>query len=137
MTFALFLQGNIVWNDVLKMAIIHAKTLRDDTKSREADPFVEMQGTLIVGYDSVELQDTETETGSHCQRVLHQLLTDMLPPTAFFHGVTGVADVTATAHIVGMENIQANDFACLFVHRNSCIRLALKETPRLFQTKRF
>ena len=137
MVFALFLQGNIVWNDVLKMAIIHAEALRDDAKSREAEPFVEMQSTHIVGYDSVELQNAETETGSHCQRVLHQLLTDMLPPTAFLHGVAGVADVTAAAYIVGMENIQANNLACRFVHRNSCIRLALKETPRLFQTKRF
>ena len=50
-----------MWNDVLVVTILHQKSSRNATKLSETELLIEMQGNLVGCYDSIELQNAETD----------------------------------------------------------------------------
>ena len=44
------------------------------------------------------------------------------------NGIAGIADMTASAYIIRMENIKTNYLIRLTIYSNACIRLAHKES---------
>ena len=110
------------------MAIFHAETLWDNTELGKAQAFIQMQGMNIRSNNGIELEDTETKAGTCFQRMLHQLFPNMQSPLTFFNSIAGVADMTATAYIVWMENIETYNLIRLTVYGNASIRLAHEES---------
>ena len=116
-----------MWNNILVMAILHAEALWNNTELGKAQSFIQMQGMDIGGHNGIELEYAETKAGSRFQRVLHQLFANMKSTLALFHGITRIADMTAPAYIVGMENIETYNLIRLTIYGNARIRLAHEE----------
>ena len=50
-----------MWNDVLVVTILHQKSSRNAAKLSETELLIEMQGNFVGCYDSIELQNAETD----------------------------------------------------------------------------
>ena len=109
------------------MAVLHEEALGDSAQAGEAQALVEVQGVDVCGHDGVELEDAEAEPGTHDQRVLDELLADVLPAPGRADGIAGVADVAAAAHVVGVQDVEADEFARLAVGSDAGIGLAAEE----------
>lgn len=71
----------------------------------EADPLVQMSGVDITLDNSVELKNLIAYFFRPCDAVKHELFTDMLPSAFGADGIARVADVSASADIVGMKDV--------------------------------
>ena len=103
------------------MTILHAETLWNNTELGKSQSLIQMQSMDIGGNDGIELKYAETKTGACFQRVLHQLLANMKPTLTLLDSVAGIADMTATAYIVGMENIETNGLIRLTIYSDASI----------------
>ena len=120
-------QWDVEEEDVLVVAVLHEEALGDSAQAGETQALVEVQGVDVCCHDGVELEDAEAEPGPHDQRVLDELLADVLPASGRANGIAGVADVAAAAHVVGVQDVEADDFARLAVDGDSGIGLAAEE----------
>ena len=110
------------------MTVLHAEALWDNTELRKAQSLIQVQGMGVCGNDSIELEYAEAKAGSRFQRVLHQLFANMKSTLTLLNCIAGIANMTASAYIVGMKNIETNYLIRLTVYSNACIRLAHKES---------
>ena len=117
-------QFNIVRNDVFVVA-------GDAAELCEAEGLVQVKGSFVGGDDGVELQDPEAEFLAGGQGVFYQLAPDVPASDAGFYGIAGVADVSAAADVVGVEDVQPDDFAGSFVFGNAGVRLTFEESNGL------
>ena len=117
-----------MWNNIFVISVLHTEALWDNTELRKAKPLIQVQSMDIGGNDGIELKYAETKTGTCFQRMLHQLFPNMQSPLTFFNSIAGVADMTATAYIVWMENIETYNLIRLTVYGNASIRLAHEES---------
>ena len=101
--------------------------MRNHAKPTETKPLIDMQGMNVAGYYGIELHDFETEASRHLQRMLYQLVTDVLSPPALFHGIAGVGDVTAATHIIRVQDIKTDELPGFTVHGNARVGLACEE----------
>ena len=113
----------IVWADVFVMSVFHAKSAGDGAQLFEAESFVEMSCVDVGGDDGVELHDTEVMGSALFQAVADEFFTDMKPAAVTADGIAGVADMSASTYIVGVENVQAINFICVRICGNGCISL--------------
>ena len=109
------------------MPIIHAETARDGAKPMESQSLIEVQGMGVGCNNGIELKDAESMLCSLLQRVLYQLFADVHPSSSFLHGIACIADMTATANIVRMKDIQADDFRVIRIDSNPCVWLTCKK----------
>lgn len=121
------LQWDVEEDDVLVVAVLHEEALGDSAQAGEAQALIEVQGVDVCGHDGVELEDAEAKPGTHDQRVIDELLADVLPASGRANGIAGVANVAASAHIVGVQDVEADEFACLVVGGDAGIGLAAEE----------
>ena len=121
-------QFNIVRNDVFVAAVFHQEASGDAAELCEAECLVQVEGGFVGGYDGVELQDSEAEFLAGGQGVFYQLAPDVPASDAGFYGIAGVADVSAAADVVGVEDVQSDDFAGGFVFGDAGVRLAFEES---------
>ncbi len=122
------LQLNIVRNNVFVAAVFHQEASGDAAELCEAEGLVQVEGGFVGGDDGVELQDPEAEFLAGGQGVLDQLAADVPASDACFYGIAGVADVSAAADVVGVEDVQPDDFAGGFVFGDAGVRLAFEES---------
>ena len=72
-------QFDVEEDDVLVVAVLHEEALGNTAQAREAQALIQVQGMDVGRHDRVELHEAETQPGTHRQRVLHELLTDVKP----------------------------------------------------------
>ena len=89
----------------------------------EAQLAVEIQGRGIAADHGVELQDTKAQLPGFFQAVAHQGFAQAPPSGAGSHGVAGIADMAAAAHIVGVQDIKAQELPVLFADAGKALRL--------------
>ena len=104
-----------MWNDVLVVTILHQKSSRNATKLSETELLIKIQGNLVGCYDSIELQNAETEFLADDHGILNQLFADVPASDTFLYCIAGVADMTASAYVVRVQDIQAEYLSRLFV----------------------
>lgn len=72
----------------------------------------------IARHNCVKLQYTETMHFSLGYAIFYQLFSNMKSAVTVGYGVAGVADVSAAADVVGMQDVQTVNMAGLPVHRD-------------------
>ena len=125
------LQFDIEQDDVLVVPVLHEKTPGNAAQLREAQALIQVQGMDVSSHNRIELHETEPQSGTHCQRVLHEQLADVQPALARFNGIAGIGDVPATAHVIGVQDVEADNLARLAVHSYARIGLAVEEVVSL------
>lgn len=105
-----------MWNDVLIMPALHQETFRNTTKLGKTELLIEMQGNLVGCYDSIELQNAETEFLADDHGILNQLFADVPASDTFLYCIAGVADMTASAYVVRVQDIQAESVPTARAH---------------------
>ena len=113
----------VMRDNILVFAVLVQKSARNHTKLCESQLFVQRKCALVALDDCVELQHAESARFPLCNAVLYQFFTDMLSAHGLFDGVAGVADMTAAAHIVRVQNIQTDQLAGCRVVRYAGIGL--------------
>ena len=108
-----------MWYNVFIMTIVHTKALRNDAKLPETEELVEMKRMHIGCYNRIELQDTEAKASSHRERVPDKLFADTLSSLSLPYRITRIADMSATSHIIGMQDIESHDVTSLLVNGNA------------------
>ena len=129
--FKASLQLDVEEDDVLVVAVLHEEALRDAAQLCEAQALIEMQGMDVGSHDRIELHEAEAQSGAHSQRVFHKLFADVQPAFVRPDGIAGVGDVTASAHVVGVQDVETDKFARLTIHSDAGIGLAAEETVSL------
>lgn len=119
----------IIRADVFITSVLHAKPLRDYAKLHKSQPFIQMPGMNVRSNDRVKLQDAKTVCRSLHQTILHQLFPNVQAACILTNGIAGIADMTASTHIIGMQNIQAINFSRINILRNGTKSLTCKKTP--------
>ena len=103
------------------MPIIHTETARDDAKPMESQSLIEVQSMSVGGNNGIKLKDAETMLCSFFERILYQLFANVQSSSSFLHGIACIADMTATANIVRMKDVQSDDFRVLCIDSNPCV----------------
>ena len=99
-------------DNILIAAVLHEKAAGDNTQPYKAQLFIEMQRGVVICHYCIELQYPEPKPGSLFHAVRHQGLTHAFATHIRVHGVACVADMTAAADIVGMENVDLQALRC-------------------------
>ncbi len=123
----------VIWADILEAAVLHAEALRYGAKLHKSEALVKVAGMDIALHHGIELQNTEAVELCLLKAVKHQLLTDMEPARPGSDRVACIADMAASSDIVGMENIQTEDFAVFF--GDAGIALGSEKTSAAFGGK--
>ena len=113
----------IVWADVFIVSVFHVESAGDGAQLLKAEAFVEVSCVDVGSDDGVELHDAEVMGGALFQTVTDEFFTDMKPAAVTADGVAGVADMSASSYIVGMENVQAIDLICVSICGNGGVSL--------------
>ena len=100
------------------MAVLHAEAAGDDAERLEAEALVQVPRVCVAGDDGVELQDAEAARPALPETVGHQLFADVQTARFPLDRVAGVADVSAAADVVGMQDVQTVNMAGLPVLRD-------------------
>ena len=106
----LSLKQVIIGADVRKSAVFFQKASRNDPKLYETETFVQMPRRIVIRNHGVKLQDGEPELSSLRETVGHKGAANTAVPAVCRNGVAGVADMSAAADVVGMENVKADKF---------------------------
>ena len=101
------------------MAVLHAEAAGDDAERLEAEALVQVPRVCVAGDDGVELQDAEAARPALPETVGHQLFADVQTARFPLDRVAGVADVSAAADVVGMQDVQTVNMAGLPVLRDA------------------
>ena len=91
----------VVRDDILVPAVLPAEAAGDDAELYKAEPPVQRERGRVGADDRVELQHTEAEVLGGFHAVPHERLPDMLPAQPAFYGIARVADVAASAPLLG------------------------------------
>ena len=126
----------IVRTDVLIMPVLHAESPRDHPQLDKAKPFVQMPCMQIGRHHRIELQHPESVKPSLLQTVQDQLFARVPPPVRPADRIAGVADMSAPALIVGMQDIKPKHLTCLPVHCRPAVRLGRKKCGPGFHRQR-
>ena len=109
------LQAMIIGTNIGIGAIFHAETAGNDSQLDKAKPLIQMAGMEIGCHYCIKLQHSETVCFCLTQAVQNQFFTDMQATPLLSHGVTGIGNVSTSAHIVGVKNIKSHKFAGLAI----------------------
>ena len=125
------LEVDIQEDNVLVVAVLHEEALGDAAQAGEAEALIEVEGMDVGGHNGIELKDAEAKACANGQRVLDELLADVQTTLVIPDGVAGIADVSATAHVVGVEDVETDDLARVAIDGNASIRLVAEEVGSL------
>ena len=95
------------------MPILHPETSGDRSQLNETKPLVQMTGMDVALHYGIELQHTEPQILCNLQAVQHQFFTDMLSSARGGYCITGIANMSAASDVIGMQNIQPNNFSVM------------------------
>ena len=109
------------------MSVLHPESLWYGAQRDEAQPFIEMSCMDIGGDYCVELQNPETVKPSLMKTVKNQLFPDMISPQRGADGVACVAQMTASADIVGMQDVKSQKPAVGSIHSDPIVSLGGKK----------
>lgn len=110
-------------DNILVFAVLVQKSARNHAKLCESQLFVQRQRALVALDDCVELQHAESARFALFQAVRDEFFTDMLSAHGLFDGVACVADMTAAAHIVRVQDVQTDQLTGCRVVRYAGIGL--------------
>ena len=96
----------VVGTDVFIMAVFHQKAAGNCAELHKPESFVKMAGMGIAFNDGIELKNAEAVNICLVQAVLHQLFADVLSSQIASYAIGRVADMPASADVVGMKNIE-------------------------------
>ena len=119
-------QGEIIGANIREASVWQTEAAGDDAELLEAQTFVEAPGRGICHDDGVELQDPEAQPGGLVDAVADQLTADAAAPGAGADGVAGIAEMAAAADVIGVQNIEPQELACL-VAGDAAVALACKK----------
>ena len=108
------------------MSVFHPEPTRNYSQLLETKALVQMTGVNIRCHNSIELKNSESVFSALQQAVLNQLFPYMQSARLGTDGIACVADMTAPANIVWMENIQSIYFA-VGILRHSAVGLRIKK----------
>ena len=112
----------IVRADVLVMTVLHSEAARNGSELFESKTFIQVSGMRIALNDSVELQNPEAVFCTLFQAVQNEFLTDVLTAEFGTYGIACVADVSASADIVRVEDIETGDITVDLCNTRICLR---------------
>jgi len=113
------------------MPVFHTKSARDRSERDKPEPLIQVPRVYIGGDHSVELHNFKIMLPGLRKAVEHQLFADVLSPAPGAHRKARVADMSASADVVGMQNIHSVYFRVIFTFCDSTIRLlGKKRLPR-------
>lgn len=116
------------------MAIFPQKSAGNRSQLGEAKFFIQTQRGLVALDHRVELENPKSQIFSFPKTMFYQLFADMVPSPIRMDGVTGIADMSATTDIVGVQDIAADDFpALLFAGQASKRLFRKKHLPPAFR----
>ena len=101
----MILQFNVIRTDILVMSVLHSESAGNCPKLFEAKAFVKMSCVYVGFHDSIELQNSETQSPPLFQTIKDKLLTYMLSSNSGWDCIACVADMAASADIIGMQDI--------------------------------
>ena len=127
----LSIQFSIEEDDVLIVAVFHQESLGNPAQLREAQALIKVQGMDVSSHDRIELHDAETQSCAHGQRILDELLADVLPSSVRPDGIAGIADVAASAHVIGVQDVETDNLARLAIHGDTGMGLAAEKNVGL------
>ena len=113
----------VVQEDILISPIIHLKAFRDNAEFGKAEFFIKMDRSCIARYDSIELEDFESELTSLFHAMFNKAFPDVLSPYVRPNCVTCIADMAAVSDVVRMKNIETGDFSGITVTGDAGIGL--------------
>lgn len=114
------------------MSVFHAEAARNNAQRAETHTFVKAAGVGIGGDGGVELYDSESMQFCLGDTIPDQFFADVEAAEPCADGKACIADVSAAANIVGMEDIQAIDFPGSGVCGNGVIGLSGEKLPGRF-----
>ena len=118
----------MVVNDyILVLSAFEQKAVRNCAKLCKAELFVKVTGRKICFYNRIELQDFKSVFLSLNKAVHNKLFAYMTVSCSAFYGVACIADMTAPADIVGVKNIQTENFVAFTAFGNCAISLRAKK----------
>ena len=94
-----------MWNYIFINIVYIAEALGNHSQLGEPEFFIQIQRRLIACHYGVELQDFISGIAGLLHTIFDQHFADVLPPALRQHGVRGVADMTAAAHVIGVEYV--------------------------------
>ena len=107
------------------MTVFHAESSGNSAKLGKSQPFIKVPRMCIAFHDSIKLKHPEAQFPAYVQTIQHQFFTYMLSARIRCNGIAGIADMAATSHVVGVEDIQPQDSSILLGHAG--IALGCKE----------
>ena len=78
---------------------------------------------MVTGHYSIELQNAEPQRFSAVQAVPDQGLADVAAPVCAAHRKAGVGNVAAAAHVIGVQDVKAQDRAAFVLLSHSAVGL--------------
>ena len=116
------------------MAVFHSKPFRDGAELDKSETFVQVARMSVAFDNGIELQDSKSVLFSLFKAVLHEHFADMLASGFWRNRIACIRNVTATAHVVRVQNVQAENFAFFF--GNGAVGLCRKELLACFGRER-
>ena len=93
-------------NNIGKAAIGHAKAAGDDRHFGEPELLIQRQSGSVGCHDRIKLQNAKAECLCLLQAVAHKRFTDMPAPCRRGDSIRSVANMPASAHIVGVQDVK-------------------------------
>ena len=87
------------------MPILHAKSPGNGAELNESQARIQMPCVDIAFHDSIELEHSKSQFTPFFQAIQNQLLPNVLAPYVGGYGITCIADMPTSAHIVWMEDV--------------------------------
>ena len=100
----------VIRADILITSVFHTKAAWNRTQLNEAKALIQMSRVYIAFDNSIKLQHTKAKLPAHTQAIEHQFLSDVLSSCIRCNSIACIADMSASAHIVGMEDVQSQNF---------------------------
>lgn len=122
-------------DDILEGTVLLPESARNHAKLNESELAIKSKSAFVCPDDGIELQDAESEFSCPTHGVADKRFPDMMPSPFRGHGITGIADMSASSDVVRMQNIESGDFSGFFVPDKSCKRLHGKERIAGFCSK--
>ena len=125
--YCYLLQSMIIRTDIFIMTILHTKAFRNCSELNETEPFIKMPCMDICRHYSIELKNTKAVLLSLKQTIRNKLFADVQSPALRFNSIACIADMTAPAHIIRMQDIQTINVSIFRISSNSAIGLRSKK----------
>ena len=122
-------------NDILVMSVFHVKTAGNSSKPHETEFFIKMERRMVRRNHSVELHKPESEFGGFLEGMGYDCFADMPVADVGSDRIACVGNMSASADIVGMEDIKSDSFAGFGIKCDSGKILGGEKFFRLFGRK--